>query len=153
MGFPPVFLFERLSNDQIKKIMDITQEASMETGQILCREEEEAKAVFIIKTGSVELVTHVENNIELPVAVLRKVGDIFGSGVLVLPFRYSLTARCLESGTLYVIDGSELQKLMNSDRDLGCIIMTNLAMFYLKRLKESRREIKIHFNTLLKTYC
>ncbi len=152
MGLPSVYLFNNLGDEQLKKIGAITKEVSIRDGQEICKEEEEAKAIFILKTGAVELVTQVENSIELPVAILRKPGDIFGSGVLVLPYKYSLTARCMETGTLFKIEGSELQKLMNADRDLGCIIMTNLAGFFLKRLKESRREVKIHFNTLLKTY-
>lgn len=152
MDLPSVYLFNNLSDEQLKKIVGITREVSMRKGQEICKEEEDAKSIFILKTGAVELVTKVENSIELPVAILRKAGDIFGSGVLVLPYKYSLTARCMKAGTLFEIEGSELQKLMAEDRDLGCIIMTNLSRFYLSRLKESRREVKIHFNTLLKSY-
>ena len=152
MDLPLGYLFRDLSNDQLKMIAAVAREVSMEDGQEICGEGEEAKALYVLKTGTVELITKVENDIELPVIILRKSGDIFGSGVLVAPYLYSLTARCAKKGTLLRIEGSAIQKLMTADRDLGCIIMTNLAKHFLGRLKESRQEIKIHFNTLLRSY-
>jgi CRP-like cAMP-binding protein len=152
MDLPLGYLFKGHNDDQLKRIEAIATEVSMEDGQEICREGEEAKALYILKRGTVEVITKIENDIELPVAILRDPGEIFGSGVLVPPYLYSLTARSAGKGTLRRIEGSALQKLMKEDRDLGCIIMTNLAEHLLNRLKESRQEIKIHFNTLLRSY-
>ena len=152
MDLPMGYLFRGLDNDQLKRIAAIAREVSMENGQQICREGEEANSLYILKTGAVELMTTVENDVELPISVLRNPGDIFGSGVLIAPYTYNLTARCSGTGILLRIEGSALQKLMVEDRDLGCIIMTNLAEQFLTRLKESRQEIKMHFNTLLRSY-
>lgn len=146
------YLFRGLDNDQLKRIAAVAREVSMENGQQICREGEEANSLYILKTGAVELMTTVENDVELPISVLRNPGDIFGSGILIAPYTYNLTARCSGTGILLRIEGSALQKLMVEDRDLGCIIMTNLAEQFLTRLKESRQEIKMHFNTLLRSY-
>jgi CRP-like cAMP-binding protein len=146
------YLFKGLNDDQLKRIVAVVREVSMENGQQICREGEEAKNLYILKAGAVEVITKVENDVELPITVLRNHGDIFGSGVLIAPYTYNLTARCTEMGILFEIEGSALQKLMMEDRDLGCIIMTNLAEQFLSRLKESRQEIKMHFNTLLRSY-
>lgn len=152
MDLPMGYLFRGLDNDQLKRIAAIAREVSMENGQQICREGEEANSLYILKTGAVELMTTVENDVELPISVLRNPGDIFGSGILIAPYTYNLTARCSGTGILLRIEGSALQKLMVEDRDLGCIIMTNLAEQFLTRLKESRQEIKMHFNTLLRSY-
>ncbi len=152
MDLPLGYLFRGLDDDQLKRIAAVAREVSMENGEQICREEEEAKDLYILKTGAVELMTKVENDVELPISILQNPGDIFGSGVLIAPYLYSLTARCAGTGILFRIEGSALQKLMGEDRDLGCIIMTNLAEYFLGRLKESRREIKIHFSTLLRSY-
>lgn len=152
MDLPMGYLFRDLDNDQLRRIAAIAREVSMENGQQICREGEEANSLYILKTGAVELMTKVENDVELPISVLRNPGDIFGSGVLIAPYLYNLTARCSGTGILLRIEGSALQKLMVEDRDLGCIIMTNLAEQFLTRLKESRQEIKMHFNTLLRSY-
>jgi CRP/FNR family cyclic AMP-dependent transcriptional regulator len=152
MDLPMGYLFKGLNDDQLNRIAAVAREVSMENGQQICREGEEAKNLYILKAGAIELITKVESNVELPISVLRNHGDIFGSGVLIAPYTYNLTARCTETGTLLLIEGSAFQKLMMEDRDLGCNIMTNLAEQFLTRLKESRQEIKMHFNTLLRSY-
>ena len=152
MDLPMGYLFRGLNDDQLKRVAAVAREVSMENGQQICREGEEANSLYILKTGAVELMTTVEKDVELPISVLRNPGDIFGSGVLIAPYTYNLTARCSGTGILLRIEGSALQKLMVEDRDLGCIIMTNLAEQFLTRLKESRQEIKMHFNTLLRSY-
>jgi CRP/FNR family cyclic AMP-dependent transcriptional regulator len=152
MDLPMGYLFRGLNDDQLKRITAVAREVSIENGQQICREGEEANSLYILKTGAVELMTTVEKDVELPISVLRNHGDIFGSGVLIAPYSYNLTARCSGTGILLRIEGSALQKLMVEDRDLGCIIMTNLAEQFLTRLKESRQEIKMHFNTLLRSY-
>ena len=152
MDLPMGYLFRGLKEQQLKRIAAVAREVSMENGQQICREGEEANSLYILKTGAVELMTTVENDVELPISVLRNPGDIFGSGILIAPYTYNLTARCSGTGILLRIEGSALQKLMVEDRDLGCIIMTNLAEQFLTRLKESRQEIKMHFNTLLRSY-
>ena len=151
MDFPMGYLFKGLNDDQLKGIAAVAREVSMENGQQICKEGEEAKNLYILKTGAVELMTRVKNGVELPISVLRNHGDIFGSGVLIAPYTYNLTVRCTETGILLRIEGSALQKIMMKDRDLGCIIMTNLAEQFLNRLKESRQEIKMHFSTLLRS--
>ena len=146
------YVFKGLNDDQLKRIEAIAKELSIEEGQEIFKEGEEAKAIYILKSGAVELVTMVENDFELPISILREPGDIFGAGVLVTPYQYTLTARCFNAGVLLKFEKSALQKLMKDDRDLSCVIMSNLAEYFLLRLKESRREIKIHFSTLLKSY-
>jgi CRP/FNR family cyclic AMP-dependent transcriptional regulator len=152
MDLPMGYLFKGLNDDKMKRVAAVAKEISMKKGQKICREGEEAKNLYILKTGAVEVITTVENDVELPITVLRNHGDVFGSGVLIAPYTYNLTARCTETGILFKIEGSALQKLMMEDRDLGYIIMTNLAEQFLIRLKESRQEIKMHFNTLLRSY-
>jgi len=145
------FLFKGLDQDQLGKIAAITREISMENGQKLFAEGEEAKHLYVLKEGSVELMTRVEHDLELPISMLRDPGDIFGSHALIAPYQYSLSARCEETGTLLSIERSALKKLMVADRGLECIVMTNLAEHFLDRLRETRQELKTHFRILLKS--
>lgn len=145
MDLPLGFLFEGLNEAQLKKIVAVTNEISMEDGEEIFREGEESGAVYILKKGAVELITVVENDFELPIATLRSPGDIVGVSALVPPYKYSLTARCTGNGTLFRIERSALTEVMSQDRDLGCIIMTNLARYFFDKLKETRQELKIHF--------
>ena len=146
------YLFKGLNDEQLKKIESVVIEMPIKKGQEIIKEGEKAKDLYILKSGAIDLFTKVENDFELPISILRDPGDVFGSGVLVAPFKYTLTARCFKTGILLRFEKSALKKVMKADRDLSCKIMSNLAEYYLHRLKESRREIKIHFSTLLKSY-
>ncbi len=152
MTMPWGFLFKGISDDQMGMITNVAIEVPMKKGEEIFSEGGEAKTLYSLKSGEVELLSKVDDLVELPIAILRNPGDIFGTGVLIEPNIYTLTGRCAKSGTLVTLEDTALKDLLIKDRDLGCIVMTNLAGQYLRRLKESRQEIKTHFRTLLKSY-
>jgi CRP-like cAMP-binding protein len=145
------YLFKGLSESQLQRLNTITKEAPIQKGQWLMHEDERAEALFVVKDGAVELLTTVNDDFELPIAILRNPGDCTGTSSLVAPHEYSLSARCAENGTLFVIQKADLKHLMLEDHELGCTIMKNLAQHLLDRLKETRLELKIHFKTLFKS--
>jgi CRP-like cAMP-binding protein len=143
------YLFRGLDDGQTMRIEAIGKEISMKKGQQIFKEGQEANGVYIVKKGAVELMTFVEKDFELPISILRDPGDVFGSSALVPPYQYSLSARCVEDGSLFCMETAAVRKLASEDRDIGYRIMTNLAAHFLARLKETRQEVKIHFKTLL----
>jgi CRP/FNR family transcriptional regulator len=143
------YLFSGLDEGQMKKIMAIGKEIPMKKGQQIFREGQEANGVYVLRRGAVELMTVVEKDFDLPISLLREPGDVFGSSALVPPYQYSLSARCVEEGTLFCMETKALRELALEDHDIGFQIMTNLAAYFLERVKETRQEVKIHFKTLL----
>jgi CRP-like cAMP-binding protein len=143
------FLLEGLSGAQIERIKSVAEEISLEKGDHVVTEGEEALSAYILEAGAIELTTFVEEGFDLPIAILRNQGEVFGSAALLPPYQYSLSARCAEKSTLLRLDGTALKQIMSEDSDLGCKIMTNLARYFFERLKETRLELKIHFKTLL----
>jgi CRP-like cAMP-binding protein len=145
------YLFKGLSESQLLRLSEITKEEQVKKGHFLMHEGQTAEALFVIKEGAVELLTTVNDDFELPIAILRIPGYCTGTSSLVAPYEYSLSARCAEDGTLFVIQQTDLKHLMLEDHALGCTIMKNLAQHLLERLKETRLELKIHFKTLFKS--
>lgn len=111
----------------------------------------QAEELFVLKEGAIELLTKVEDGFELPIAIFRDPGDCTGTSSLVEPYIYSLNSRCVEDSKMLVIEKLALNKLMREDHNLGCIIMKNLAQQLLSRLKETRKELKIHFKTIFRS--
>ena len=144
------FLFKGLTEDQKSEVISVIKETSMDSGQRIFTEGDEALTLYILKEGAVELMTIVEKDFEMPVAILRNPGDCFGTPALLKPHIHSLTARCVEKSSLLTIKQSDVQGQIAKDPLLGYIIMTNLAAHFLERLKESRQELKVHFKTLLR---
>ncbi len=145
------YLFKGLSESQLHRLSAITKEVRIQKGQLLMHEGQEGTETFVLKEGAVELLTTVNDDFELPIAILRNPGDCTGISSLIVPYEYSLSARCAEDGTMLVIKRVDLQKLIMEDCGLGFTVMTNLAQHLLDRLKETRLELKIHFKTLFKS--
>jgi CRP-like cAMP-binding protein len=138
-----------MSESQMKKILAAGKEIAVKKGQQIVKEGQAANGVYILMSGAVELLTNVEKDFDLPISILRKPGDVFGTSAIVPPYQYSLSARCVEDGVLLCMETAALRNLAAEERDIGCQMMTNLAAHFLDRLKETRQEVKIHFKTLL----
>jgi CRP-like cAMP-binding protein len=150
MPLSSCYLFSRLSEAQIESVLSISREQKIKKGRWLFREDEEARYFYLIKDGAIELLTVVDEHIEIPIAMVRTKNGCIGIGALVPPFRYSLSARAARDSNLLVFDRADLETLKRQDPGLVCIMMNNLAQKLLERLRESRQEIKIHFMRLVR---
>ena len=151
MNILSCYLFQGLSSSQLELIAAVTEEQRIEQGRWLFKEEQSASSVYLLKDGAIELVTRVEDGIEIPVSIIRPDNGCLGIGALVEPHLYSLSARCLQDSIVIKIERSNLDRLMQDDIELRCTIMTNLARKMLERLKETRQEVKIHFMNLVRS--
>lgn len=151
MPLPKSDLFRGLSEAHLQRLVGIASKTSMTGGQWLLREGESGETVYLIENGAVELMVRVDDDFDLPISILRETGQCFGTSSLVAPYRYSISARCLEEGSLFVIKRTHLQKLIEEDSEFGRTVMTNLARQLLARLVETRRELIVHFQSIMKT--
>lgn len=145
------YLFNRLSEPQLERVLAISQEQKIQKEQWLFREDQEARNFYLIKEGAIELLTLVDEKIEIPIAMIRTHNGCIGVGALVPPFRYSLSARAARDSNLLVFRRSDLEALKEDDPGLVCIMMNNLAQKLLARLRENRQELKIHFMNLVRS--
>lgn len=150
MSQPFCHLFEGVSEIQYERLNALMEQITVKKGQRLFREGETAERLYCVEQGAIEMLTTIEDHIELPIAILRSKGRHFGISSLVSPHIYSLSARSYEDSVLTVIQRSRLMEQTKRDPELGFIIMSNLAKTFLDRLKETRQEVKIHFKTLFK---
>jgi CRP-like cAMP-binding protein len=150
MPLSSCYLFSRLSEPQLERVLAISREQKIQKDQWLFREDQEAQHFYLIKEGAVELLTVVDDKIEIPIAMVRAQNGCIGIGALVQPFRYSLSARATQDSNLLVFKRSDLEIIKKDDPGLVCIMMNNLAQKLLERLRESRQEIKIHFMRLVR---
>ena len=144
------YLFRGLRPHKIDELAKAVSEISVVENAWLFHEGDPADHLYFLVDGAVDLLTTIESDVELPTARLKTSGDCFGTGVLVEPFTYSLSARCVETAGLLTIDRDALARIMEKDSDFGRIVMKNLAQHYLDRLREARQELKVHFKILLK---
>jgi CRP-like cAMP-binding protein len=147
------YLFQGLSKPELDSLSQIAfgQKVQFQKDQWLFRENRPAEQIFILENGAVELVTKVDDAVELQITTKRLPGSCIGSSALVPPHLYILSARGIENSSLLAIKQTDLQNLIDKDRELGFAIMNNLAKHLLERLKETRQELKIHFKILFRS--
>jgi CRP-like cAMP-binding protein len=143
-------LFEGLSEIQNQCLAALVEVVTVPKGEWLFREGAPADQLYCVKQGAAELLTRIDDHIELPITILRPGGGLFGTSSLVAPYIYSLSARSFEESHLLIIKQHSLMEQIKQDPEMGFIIMSNLAKTFLDRLKETRQEVKIHFKTLFK---
>lgn len=151
MPLSSCYLFGRLSKPQLERVLAISREQKIQKDQWLFREDQEAQHFYLIKEGAIELLTVVDEHIEIPIAMVRTQNGCIGLGALVPPFLYSLSARAAQDSNLLVFKRADLEALKQDDPAIVCIMMNNLAQKLLERLKETRRELKIHFMNLVRS--
>ena len=148
MPISSIFLFKDLSESRLKKLTDTVKKTRIKKGNWLFHEGDSAGRFYALDSGAVELFTRINDDLELPVTIIRNVGGCFGISALVPPYQYSLSSRCAEDADLLEFQREDIEKLSAEDQSLGCTIMTNLAQYLLGRLKETRQDLKNHFKTL-----
>lgn len=151
MPLSSCYLFSRLSDPQLECVQAISREQKIQKDQWLFREDQEAQYFYLIKKGAIELLTVVNERIEIPIAMVKTQNGCIGIGALVPPFRYSLSARAILDSNLLAFNRADLETLKREDPALICIIMNNLAQKLLERLKETRHEVKVHFVNLVRS--
>ena len=145
------FLFKGLSESQLQRLNSAAKEIQMPKDEWLFQEGKNADQIYILKSGAIEMLTRVKGEHELPIKIIRAKGECCGTSALVKPYEYSLSARIAEDAALLEIRREDLEEISCEDRALGCTVMTNLAQNLLARLKETRQELKIHFETLFRS--
>jgi CRP-like cAMP-binding protein len=146
------YLFTGLTEEQLDRIFSTVSEVPMVKDELIFTGGNEALGLHVLKDGAVELIMESENELEIPIAILREPGECFGTSALMPDHSYSLSSRCVRDGSFLFVDRSLLHRIISEDRDLGCILMTNAAGFFLDRLNQARQELRIHFSTLFKLF-
>lgn len=102
---------------------------------------EEANQLFILIQGVVHLTAKTKEHIDLLASKIEKGGALFGTGALMEPFRYNLSAHCIKPSEVLIIDANWLRRRMKEDPTLGMEIMNKLPSIYFNRLNALRAGI------------
>ena len=151
MNLSTCYLFEGLSQSQLGHLSGIASSMPVKKSNWLFHKGEPADCLYTVDKGAVELLIEVQPGIEIPINMIRPLNGCVGASALVEPYRYSLSARCVEDGMLSVIRRADLTPLLEQHPHLGRILMTNLARHLLNRLNETRQEVQLRFMSLVRS--
>ena len=107
-------------------------------GAEIMREGDAADAFYIVRAGTVAIVTQVPGRGEITIETLHA-GDLLGWSWLVEPYRNAFGARATGEVTrMLALDGVCLRGKCEADPALGYELLKLLAMVFAQRLRDTR---------------
>ena len=115
--------FRSCSDLHLRKLIELGYRKSLAASETVFHKGEQATAFYIILRGSVDtIVVELDKQIKT-----HGVGEIFGEVALMLGIAYATSARTMEETILFVIDKSNLEKLLKLRPDMADLIAQEFA--------------------------
>jgi CRP-like cAMP-binding protein len=131
-------LFDTLEESQLNALLSNSSVKSYSQGETIFQQGEEAKQLYILIQGEVDLTVKTQEEIPLMTSKIEKEGAVFGTPSLMEPFRYNVTAKCLKPTKVLAIEAHHIRKKIEENPRMGVEIMRKLASIYFNRLNELR---------------
>jgi CRP/FNR family cyclic AMP-dependent transcriptional regulator len=109
-------------------------------GQILFREDEEARHFYMIRQGKVAIEILAPGIGPITVQTVGE-GDVLGWSWLVPPFRWRFGARAMELTRAIALDGKCLREKSEEDHDLGYELLKRFSGIIAERLEATRLQL------------
>ncbi len=134
-------LFRTLDESQLSVLLSHSSVESFSEGKTIFHQGDEANHLYFLIEGAIELSLKTGEKVDFLTSRVEKEGAAFGVPSLIEPFRYNLTATCLRSSKVFVIDALRVRMEMEKDPRIGVEILKKLASIYFNRLNEMRSGI------------
>jgi CRP/FNR family transcriptional regulator, cyclic AMP receptor protein len=129
-----VSLFKGISRREFGTLFRSLVIRNYSTGEILCREGDIGRALFILETGQVEVVRKTSDGVMRRVALL-KASDYFGEMSLIDEQPRTASVIAVEPVRAYLLYKTEIEKLSYEAPHIAAAIMTHLATLLAVRLR------------------
>jgi CRP/FNR family cyclic AMP-dependent transcriptional regulator len=127
-------IFAGISPDAIVELAGAAQESAFQKGDIIVREGQPGDRMFIIASGSVEVVKYLAERRETVLAVLRP-NDFLGEMSIIECVARSASVRAVEDTSLISLRGIDLYHLFQHHPEQYAIVILNIARDISRRLR------------------
>ncbi len=131
-------LFETLTEPQLRGLLSRSSVKAYNEGDKIFLQGEKASRLYFLIRGTIDLTVRAEGKVDLMTSKIEKEGSVFGTAALMEPYQYNVTATCLKSSEVLILEAGPLRKAMQEDPAMGMEIMKKLATIYFNRLNELR---------------
>ena len=129
-----------LSDDQIHKIVDVSQILEIHPGQFLFREGQNNPYVYVMLDGQIDLVMQVRSRGSQRILSLGA-GDLVAWSAILGNGTMTCSALCIRHTRLVAIDARLVLDRMQSDHEFGYQFMRLLSMALAQRLTATRLQL------------
>jgi CRP/FNR family cyclic AMP-dependent transcriptional regulator len=135
--------FASLDEKQLEAIANIAQEKSFPKGAFLVKENTDAIILALLLEGDIDLIFSGGGEGAISNALVGSIapGEVYGVSSLIEPYRYTSTVKATMPVRVLEIDGLALRNMVEKDPKMGYVIMRNVAIAVLERLKYTQVEL------------
>lgn len=128
-------ILEHLTDEMLDQLSAITIVIKAKKGEVIYREGDPARNVYMLKSGKILLEQKISKTISVMVNSIDP-GESFGWAFLLDNGSNALTATCSEDSEIYVINRDVVRNLMNQDHSIGYMMMKQLSAVLKRRLDQ-----------------
>jgi len=138
--------FGNLSDAQLKALAMIAEEEKYPQRATICEEGEPAQAFYLLLEGDLGLYYkseeefHPSTRRDFLVGEINP-GEVFAISAFIEPFKYTSTVKAEHDCHAVRFDIKELNKLIEKDPRLNCILMKEIARAAMERLAYARVQL------------
>lgn len=135
-----VYLFKGLSDDELKLISDAGQAATINPGDDIFTQSDAAKALYVIRFGSVKIHQKSSSGENIEVANLGS-GSHFGEMAFVDGEPRSASATAIEKSEIVVLHYDKLSGILSAHSNIAISLYKELAHFLCGRLRVTTNDL------------
>jgi CRP-like cAMP-binding protein len=147
-----VSLFKGISRREFGTLFRALIVRTYPTGEMLCREGDIGRALFLIESGQVEVVRKTDEGVMRRVTLLKE-GDYFGEMSLIDEQPRTASVVALQPTRAYLLYKTEIDKLSNDAPHIASAIMTHLATLLAVRLRSIMNTAPFSLDSTDKPYA
>ena len=126
-------------------LVPVCQEKVAIKDALILKQGDFARSLYLVDEGRIGLQMTLErpDGSSTGPKTVASIGprEAFGWSALVKPYRITLSATSVELSRLIAIEGPALLELLGRHRDIGYLVMANVASLIAERLAETREAL------------
>ncbi len=135
-------VFGGLSDKQLNGLFSFLKIVKYDKDELIFEEGTSPSCLYIIENGRVRLVRNFGKS---PLQLIEfEKGHSFGDNSLIGIEPHTATAVAMEDTELIILTGRDLHKLYETDKDLYCMLILNIARELSRRLNQTE-DILLHY--------
>lgn len=131
-------LFKGIDFEVINKIADNCSEVSYSKGTVLFKNNEKAKCLYILITGTVNLV--IQNGGSITYS-LTEHGEVFGWSSMFESVNYTASAVCATDSTVVEIQKDKINKIFQAHPAAGLKVLMRMGRVFSSRLSNAYSDL------------
>ena len=127
--------FEGVPRWALERLAESATIRRLEQGALVVRQNDEARAVYFLLSGAVQILVYFECVGDLLMGVHREPGSLIAWSAFLDPYRHTSSMRCEEPTQLMRMPRDTFEELFEEDPYLGCLILKKVAAAMDNRLE------------------